>query len=114
MLMVSKMTDPAGGVARETAWAHSASNCVDQDQIQVSQDGATVWVHSTTDGSTVGRFSKCFGMDVHSTVTQQLAGVSQCLHCTHAPATEGDWQAFVELMLKHHGIAVPRGLVRFS
>lgn len=112
MLMVSKMTDPAGNVAREPAWLHKASNCIDQDQIQLSLDGATVWIHST-DGSTVGRFSKCFGMDVHSTVTQQLAGASQCLHCTHVPATEGDWQAFVELMLQHHRIAVPRGLVRF-
>ena len=52
------------------------------DQVQVSQDGQTVWVHSA-DGSTVGRFSKRFGLDVHRTVTEQLQGASQCLHCTH-------------------------------
>lgn len=35
-------------------------------QVQVSACGTTVWVHGL-DGSTVGRFSKRFGMDVHTT-----------------------------------------------
>lgn len=49
------------------------------DLVQVSYDRKTVWVHAL-DGSTVGRFSKTFGIDAHTTATQQLLGASQCLH----------------------------------
>jgi hypothetical protein len=52
-----------------------------EDLIQVSGCGNTVWVHSE-DGSTVGRFSKVFGMDVHNTVSDHMLGKPQCLHCT--------------------------------
>lgn len=83
------------------------------DQVQVSADGSTVWVHAL-DGSTVGRFSRRFGLDVHATVTQQLAGASQCLHCTHTSPSHGDWRLFCSLMLQHHEIAVDEGLMRFS
>lgn len=82
------------------------------DQVQVSADGSTVWVHAL-DGSTVGRFSKRFGLDVHATVTEQLAGASQCLHCTHTPPSPGDWSLFCSLMLQHHGVKVDQGLMRF-
>lgn len=33
-------------------------------EIQLSANGETVWVHAS-DGSTVGRYSTRFGMDVH-------------------------------------------------
>lgn len=75
------------------------------EQVQVSEDGSTVWVHAL-DGSTVGRFSKRFGLDVHTTVTQQMEGAAQCLHCTHTPPAPEDWQKFCELMQQHYGIAV--------
>lgn len=80
--------------------------------VQVSADGQTIWVHAG-DGSTIGRFSKRFGMDVHTTVTAQLAGASQCLHCTHAPAGRDDWLMFCRLMRKHHGIDVDAALMAF-
>lgn len=83
-----------------------------EDQVQCSEDGNTVWVHSL-DGSTVGRFSRIFGMDVHTTVAQQLAGASQCLHCTHEPATAQDWQVFCDLMQEKFAIAVDRNLQVF-
>ena len=83
-----------------------------ESQIQVSANGATIWVHAA-DGSTVGRFSKVFGMDVHTTVAQQLAGASQCLHCTHAAPTESDWHSFCESVLEHHGIVVEKNLMAF-
>ena len=67
------------------------------DQVQVSQDGQTVWVHSM-DGSTVGRFSRRFGLDVHRTVTEQLQGAPQCLHCTHEVPSHADWVLFWRLM----------------
>lgn len=77
----------------------------------MSDDGSTVWVHAI-DGSTVGRFSKRFGLDIHTTVTQQMAGASQCLHCTHSPPGLNDWLKFCELMLHHHGIEVAPSLIR--
>lgn len=80
------------------------------DQVQVAEDGSTVWVHAM-DGSTVGRFSRRFGIDVHSTVTEQLAGASQCLHCTHARPTYVDWIEFCDKILITYSIAVPRGLM---
>ncbi len=83
------------------------------DRIQVSALGDTVWVHQF-DGSTVGRFSKRFGMDVHNTVSDQLQGLPQCLNCTHQPATEIDWIEFCRLMLVHFGIEVPVDLIEFT
>lgn len=81
-------------------------------QVQVSACGTTVWVHGL-DGSTVGRFSKRFGMDVHTTAEKQLEGHPQCLHCTHSPPSLEDWLAFVELMAQHHGVVVPPGSIQF-
>lgn len=81
------------------------------EQVQVSADGSTVWVHAL-DGSTVGRFSKRFGLDVHTTVTEQLAGADQCLHCTHVAPGFDDWLKFCELMQFHYGIEVDPALIQ--
>ena len=85
---------------------------VDLDHVQVSDDGGTVWVHAS-DGSTVGRFSKVFGMDVHTTVTAQLAGAGQCLRCTHEKPGPKEWHEFCALMEEHYGIAVDATLMGF-
>lgn len=66
------------------------------------------------DGSTVGRFSRRFGMDVHTTVTDQLAGAGQCLHCTHAPAGQIEWVEFCRLIGEHYSINVDVGLLKFE
>jgi hypothetical protein len=81
------------------------------EQVQLSEDGSTVWVHAL-DGSTVGRFSKRFGLDVHTTVTQQMEGAAQCLHCTHAPPSSKDWQEFCDLMRQHYDIEVNPKLIQ--
>lgn len=83
-----------------------------EHQVQVSEDRATIWVHAL-DGSTVGRFSKTFGMDVHTTITEQLSGAVQCLHCTHEKPTEDDWFEFCNLMKQHYGIEVNKSLLQF-
>lgn len=80
--------------------------------IDVSRAGDTVWV-TGHDGSCVGRFSKRFGIDVHRTVTDQMAGADQCLHCTHEAAGESEWHVFREAVLRHHGIDVPVDTIRF-
>lgn len=79
-------------------------------QVEASNDGSTVWVHAV-DGSTVGRFSKSFGMDVHTTINEQLRGASQCLHCTHEKPQHADWLKFCELVYLHHGIVVEPSLI---
>lgn len=78
-------------------------------QVQVSPDGSTVWVH--VGGSTVGRFSRRFGIDVHATVDDQLSGKPQCLHCTHRPADKTDWDVFCDLMDRHFDVTVDRALL---
>jgi hypothetical protein len=85
----------------------------EEDRVQVSPNGKTVWVHAK-DGSTVGRFSKTFGMDCHTTITEQLAGAGQCLHCTHEVPGPAEWETFCELMHKHYGIAVNQSLLSFE
>lgn len=80
------------------------------DHVQVSADGGTLWVHAT-DGSTVGRFSTRFGMDVHTSATEQLGGSPQCLHCTHSAPTYADWLEFCDLVELHHGIMVGKEIM---
>lgn len=65
-----------------------------------------VWVHAS-DGSTVGRFDVRFGIDIHNTVTEQMEGKSQCLHCTHETPGKAEWAMFREHAQKHWGIDVP-------
>ena len=81
------------------------------EQVEVSPDGRTVWVHAL-DGSTVGRFSKVFGMDVHTTITAQLEeNEPQCLHCTHTKPQREDWLKFCQLMKQHYNIQVDTALI---
>jgi hypothetical protein len=84
-----------------------------EDQVQVSEDGKTVWVHAL-DGSTIGRFSKVFGMDLHTTVTEQQNGVPQCLYCTHEAPGPGDWNIFRTKLLESYGIDLPDALITFT
>jgi hypothetical protein len=83
------------------------------DCVQISADRKTVWVHAD-DGSTVGRFSKVFGMDVHTTITAQRQGAAECLKCTHARPGLAEWLEFCDLIQAHYGITVDRGLMTFE
>lgn len=81
--------------------------------VQASSDKTTVWVHGP-DGSCVGRFSKKFGLDVHTSITDQMRGASQCLNCTHEPASIKDWEAFRSDMMTHFNIPVDRELIAWT
>lgn len=70
----------------------------------VDTDGTTVWVNGN-DGACWGRFSK-FGIDVHHTGREQVAGKIQCLDCTAIEGTENPWQRFVDSMKRFHDVAV--------
>lgn len=62
-------------------------------EIQYSENRDAVWIHSS-DGSTVGRFGK-LGIDLHNTVTEQLAGAPECRLCTHGKPTKAEWNIFI-------------------
>ena len=86
---------------------------VGQHAVQVSNDRGTLWVHAP-DGSTVGRFSKRFGIDVHKTFAEQLDGAKPCLHCTHAAAGPEEWQAFRRAMHDYHGVLLDIDTLTFD
>ena len=81
-------------------------------EVQVTECGKTLWVHSP-DGSTVGRFSRKFGIDLHSTVTEQLNGASQCLFCTHAAPGKADWDTFRAKLFEVYGVELAPELMVF-
>lgn len=81
-------------------------------QLDVSGDGRTLWVNYE-DGSNVGRFSKTFGVDCHTTITEQMAGKSQCLWCTHEPPGKPEWDRFRAVMLEQYNVEIPENLMTF-
>lgn len=64
-----------------------------------------VWLQAS-DGSTVGRFSPR-GIDLHNTITEQMAGMSECRMCTHGATSVEDWTFFREKAFEWWGIEVP-------
>lgn len=63
-----------------------------------------VWVNAP-DGHCIARFG-FQGIDVHRRLDQQGV-LGECLACTHGRTTPEDWTTFRELVLHHHGVAVP-------
>ncbi len=74
-------------------------------EIQLSEARNAVWIHAS-DGSTVGRFGR-MGIDLHTTVTEQMAGMPQCRLCTHGQPKAADWALFRERALEWWGVEVP-------
>ena len=81
-------------------------------ELTVSSDGGTVWVNAF-DGSSIARFSKRFGIDIHRSATEQLAGAGQCLYCTHEKALESDWLLFCDKVAELHNIRIPKDSITF-
>lgn len=75
-------------------------------ELQLSDSRNAIWIHSCSDGSTVGRFGR-MGIDLHNTVTEQLAGMPECRLCTHGQPSKADWQLFREKALEFWGVNVP-------
>lgn len=71
---------------------------------EVIGDGKTVWVNAG-DGSCVARFSR-FGIDIHNSAVEQMAGASQCLLCTHTKPTLPEWAHFQMKVGYFYGIVV--------
>lgn len=64
-------------------------------EVQYSENREKLWVHCSN-GETVGRFDRRFGIDIHTTMEEQIKGADQCLFCTHEPATEEVFDQFCE------------------
>lgn len=79
-----------------------------QYDIQIADGGACIWIHAS-DGSTVGRFSR-FGIDLHNTVTEQMAGAPQCRLCTHGRPSEDDWALFRQKASEWWGVHIDRAV----
>lgn len=75
-----------------------------QDTTELLSDGRTVWINAA-DGSNIARFGR-MGIDVHTSITDQMKGASQCLACTHGMTDFADWRRFQALVQEHYGIMV--------
>ena len=82
-------------------------------KIQYNECRPVVWVHAS-DGSTVGRFDKRSGIDIHRTVTEQMEGKSQCLHCTHGKTTQKEWDEFVDRSKELWGVVINRDFISYT
>lgn len=79
-------------------------------EIVVSPNAQTVWINGA-DGSCIARFDTRFGLDVHRTATEQIAGEGECIYCTHERPSRTDWLKFCEQVKIHHHIDVPTDLI---
>jgi hypothetical protein len=85
-------------------WAGGLDGIEDHDIINIDEFKGVVWIYAL-DGSTVGRFSSEFGMDVHTTVEQQMNGAGECLACDHEVRDpKVAWAEFRRLMQIHYGV----------
>ena len=75
-------------------------------EVQLSASRDAVWVHAS-DGSTVGRFGK-MGIDIHTSVTEQMEGSPQCDLCTHGLVTAEDWHTFRKEAFSRWGTKIPQ------
>jgi hypothetical protein len=75
-------------------------------ETEIRSDKRTVWVNSGVTGACIGRFGP-MGIDIHKEVFphEDLDG-TECLSCTHEPATLADWRRFVHEMQKFYDITV--------
>lgn len=79
-------------------------------EIQYSQNREKLWVHCST-GETVGRFDSRFGMDIHTTINEQLKGSDQCLHCTHEKPDQETFDLFCVRAKELWGVEIDKTLI---
>ena len=84
-----------------------------QYEIQYSPDKRRIWVHSST-GETVGRYDVRFGMDIHTTMEEQMNGASQCLHCTHGKSNPNEFDEFCDMAKELWGVTIDKRKISFE
>lgn len=78
--------------------------------VQVDPRKERVWIHAS-DGCTVGRFSAKFGVDIHTSTSEQSSGKSQCLYCTHTRPNKADWDTFKSEALRLWGVKLEDNII---
>lgn len=69
-------------------------------------DGRTIWLTGPA-GDCRARFGPG-GLDIHRSVTDQIAGEPQCLDCTHGRPGEAEWERFQVFVSNETGIVLDR------
>ena len=80
--------------------------------LQMTPTKDAVWVHAA-DGGTVGRFGK-MGIDIHTSIAEQLETGKTCLLCTHEPVTPADWALFRAKAVELWNIVIPEDAFEFK
>ena len=81
-------------------------------EIQYSQAHEKLWVHCST-GETVARYDIRFGMDIHTTLEEQLNGADQCLMCTHGKSNEEEFNSFCDKVKELWGVDIDKSEIIF-
>lgn len=74
-------------------------------EICVDELGKRVWINAD-DGSSVARFNTSMGVDIHNTVTAQMAGAPECLWCTHERPDYKTWKCFTLKVKELFGLSL--------
>jgi hypothetical protein len=72
-------------------------------EFEIIYGARAVWVNDAT--GCLGRFG-VYGIDVHRTMDEQVAGLAECLFCTHGSVMAEDWPRFVEALQRFHQIDI--------
>ena len=70
---------------------------------EIQSSGRVVWVNSAETGSCLARFGP-MGIDIHHDIGHGKD--TECLSCTHEPATLADWHRFVREMKQFYDVVI--------
>lgn len=81
-------------------------------EVQYSENKEKLWVHCST-GETVARYDTRFGMDIHTTIQEQMNGKDQCLMCTHGKSNKKEFDSFCEKVKELWGVIIDKSKIEF-
>lgn len=81
-------------------------------QVQYSCDKLRIWVHCSS-GETVARYDTRFGMDIHTTIKQQMDGENQCLMCSHGKSNLDEFNKFCDKVKELWGVKIDKTQIEF-
>jgi hypothetical protein len=81
-------------------------------ELQYSATKDTLWVHCSS-GETVARYDTRFGMDIHTTIQEQINGKDQCLMCTHGKSNKEELDQFCDKVKELWGVEIDKSEINF-
>jgi len=82
-------------------------------EVQYSENIEKLWIHCST-GETVARYDTRFGMDIHTTIQEQLDGKGQCLMCTHGKSNPKEFEQFCIKVKDLWGVIIDKNKITFE